>query len=327
MKKGYVCLGLFDGMSGLRMAMNDAGLPIKHYFASEVCKPSINVTQARFPDTEQLGDVRDINPRDLWMVEIIGGGSPCQNFSMSGKKMGMVTTTNVEVTTFEQYMKLRSEGFEFVGQSYLFWEFIRIYNGIKDVRQEMGLSEPKFLLENVKMDKKWAKVITDALGVEPIVIDSGLLTAQARYRIYWTNIQGVKVPEDKGITLGDVIPGAICGVGFRGKKKDWKDKTEKVRYPMTIRPDLKSNTVVTSLGSRNLETGKSYGTGFYHTTKGEVKKLTVEEIEILQGLEKGYTNVAGVSQTARIKMIGNGWTIPVISHFLKNLKKDRELTK
>lgn len=325
MKKGYNCLSLFDGISCLQIAMEEAGVPINRYYASEIHQPSINVTQARFPNTGQIGDVRGINPEDFWDVDIISGGSPCQNFSMCGKRNGMTTKTKIEVTTFEQFMELR-DNFEFEGQSYLFWEFVRVYRGIKAIREKKGLPEPIFFLENVKMDKKWKKIITEALGVEPIYFDSALVSAQARWRDYWTNIKNVVLPQDMGITLGDVIPGAICGVGFRGKKKNWSDKTEKVRYPMTVRRDLKSNTVVTSLGSRNEETGKSYGTGFYHTTKGEVKKLTVEQIEVLQGLKEGHTNVAGVSKTARIKMIGNGWTIPVITHFLKNLKKDGQLT-
>lgn len=120
----------------------------------------------------------------------------CQNFSFSGKKQGMITKEKIEVTTLEQYLELKEQGFEFEGQSYLFWEFVRLLKEIK----------PKwFLLENVRMAKKWRDVITNALEVEPIEINSALVSAQNRRRLYWTNIPVKGLPKDKGILLKDIL--------------------------------------------------------------------------------------------------------------------------
>jgi hypothetical protein len=125
-----------------------------------------------------------------------------------------------------------------------------------------------------------------------------------------------------GIKLNDVIKDAVNGVGFRGRKVDgqWT-------YPKTVRNDNKSNCLVTILGSQSKKDGKCYGTGFYQDKKGNVKQLTIEQAEILQGLEEGYTNVEGVSNTARIKMIGNGWSIPVTGRIFQYLKKENKILK
>jgi DNA (cytosine-5)-methyltransferase 3A len=231
----------------------------------------------------------------------------------------MVTKTNVEIRTLEQYLKLKNEGFEFKGQSYLFWEFVRLYREISSLQREMGLPETKFLLENVKMAKKWQNILSAAVGVEPVVFDAALVSAQSRVRLFWTNIAKIDVPEDMNIKLGDVIQDAVGGSGFRGRKVNGDDDYS---YPQTFRQDNKSNCLVTSLGCITKEKGEKFGTGFYTTNKNETKLLTVEQCEILQGLEEGYTNVDGVSKTARIKMIGNGWSIYVTGRIMSYLKKD-----
>ena len=322
-RKEISMLNVFAGLGGGRLSAINAGLKVKTDYFSEVDKYAIKVYQKRFPDAILVGDVRQLKAIDFIHVNIITGGSPCQNFSMMGRKKGMITKTNVEVTSLKMYMKLKKEGFEFEGQSYLFWEFVRLYQEIKELQIKMGLPVLDFLLENVKMTPKWAKIISDTLGVEPILIDAALVSAQSRKRLFWTSLKGVTLPEDKNIKLGDVIKGATSGCAYRGRdKNNYKQDIREYFYPLDIRNDFKSNTVLTSLGNTGQRSGngKLYGNGFYFTKKGDIKRFEVSHIEVLQCLEKGWTNVKGVSNTQRIKMIGNAWCIGVTSHIMKFYK-------
>jgi len=290
-------LSLFDGISGMQLSLKKAGIKIDNYYASEVEDSAIKITMKNFPNTIQLGDVRNITRQDLPKIWMISAGSPCQNFSMAGNRKGMVTKENIEVTTLKQYLKLKKEKFEFEGQSYLFWEFIRLLKELK----------PKyFLLENVKMSPKWAYVISRETGVVPYKINSSLLTAQNRERWYWTNFPDVTIPKDKNVLLSDVIPGAITGGGIRGQIKG--KKYERV---LTFRKDRKANCIVTENGNTALILMKNL----------KKRNLTLPEAEILQTLPKNYTKVKGLSDSKRYKGIGNGWTIDVIVHLLKPIKK------
>ena len=171
--KPQVVLSLFDGMSCGQIALNRLGIPIKTYYASEVDPYPIKVTQANYPDTIQLGDVCDAKAADLPKIDILLAGSPCTGFSFAGKQLAFNDP-----------------------QSVLFFEFVRLLKEIK----------PKwFLLENVKMKKEYLNVITEHVGVEPIFINSALLSAQNRQRWYWTNIPGIEQPEDKKIVLRDIL--------------------------------------------------------------------------------------------------------------------------
>ena len=193
-------LSLFDGMSCGQIALNKAGIEYENYFASEIEKAPIQVTQHNFPNTIQLGDCRNVQSNNLPKIDLLIGGSPCQSFSFAGKMKGMSTKDEIEITTLEQYLKLKEEGFEFEGQSYLFWEFVRLYKELK----------PKyFLLENVRMKEHWKKVITETLWVEPILIDSKLVSAQDRKRLYWTNIPNIIQPNDKNLALKDVLEDVV----------------------------------------------------------------------------------------------------------------------
>lgn len=189
-------LSLFDGMSCGQIALNRLNLRVSEYFASEVDKYAIQVASKNFPNTKHVGDVRLLESSDFNGIDLLIGGSPCQNFSFSGSRAGMTTKENLEVTTLEQYLQLKDEGFEFNGQSYLFWEYVRLLKQVK----------PKyFILENVNMSSKWKNIITEVLGVEPIKIQSSLVSAQSRTRLYWTNIPNVTQPTDKGLKLGSVV--------------------------------------------------------------------------------------------------------------------------
>lgn len=266
---GLNVLSLFDGMSCGRLALERAGLDVEMYFSSEVDKYAIQVADANYPVDKwtRLGDVREVDTSIFPEIDLLIGGSPCQSFSFAGKRKGMSTKCDIEITTLEQYMALREEGFEFQGQSYLFWEYMRILRDLK----------PKyFLLENVVMTKKWERVLSDAIGVEPIMINSALLSAQNRKRLYWTNIPNVTQPEDLGLVLNDILEdGEGLGATMRGryivdgKRQDHKMKTAGLTTQrLEIRDDGKTNALTTvqkdtlvALKPQRVTTIKSGGQG------------------------------------------------------------------
>ena len=166
-------LSLFDGISCGQIALERAGIKVDNYFASEIDKYAIKVTQKNYPNTIQLGDVCNIKCNELPKIDLLIGGSPCQGFSFAGKQLNFNDP-----------------------RSKLFFEFVRILKEVK----------PKyFLLENVKMKKEYQNVISEHLGVEPIEINSALVSAQDRKRLYWTNIPNINKPDDKGILLSDIL--------------------------------------------------------------------------------------------------------------------------
>ena len=205
-------LSLFDGMSCGQQALERNGIKVDNYFASEIDKYAITVTMANYPNTKQLGSVVDVDGYSLPKIDLLIGGSPCQSFSFAGKRKGMSTKDEQEILTLEHYLQLKKEGFEFEGQSYLFWEYMRLLNECK----------PKyFILENVMMGEKWEKILSKAIGVNPIMINSSLLSAQNRQRLYWTNIglepaglfgypqSTIEQPKDKGIVLKDILQNEV----------------------------------------------------------------------------------------------------------------------
>jgi DNA (cytosine-5)-methyltransferase 3A len=323
MKKGEILLSPFGGYGGFRLSVENAGFKVIKEYYSEICPNASNVMEYHFPDAIHVGDVSKLKSKDFLDVTNLGGGSPCQNFSMMGKRQGL-KSKKIEVVKYEQYLELKEDGFEFEGQSWLVWEYIRLQKEISKLQKKNGLPVLNFMLENVKMIPKWRDVISDALETDPIMINSSLLTAQNRERYYWTDYGYIQYPEDLKIFIGDVINGAKSGAAYRGIIN--KDGTE-YSYPVKIRKDKKSNTLVTKFGNINKTNGKRFGTGFYEDKKGNIKLLTPEQGEILQGLSKGYTNVEGISQTAREKMIGNGWSIPTTTYILKQLKKNKNARK
>ena len=209
-------LSLFDGMSCGQIALRDLGIPIEVYYASEIDKFAIQQTQLNFPDTVQLGDVRNIDVDKLCdevgEFDLLLAGFPCTDLSLAGTRRGMSTTTKEKVTSLSQYIDLKDAGFEFAGQSYLFWEFVRIF-------QRLRVSLPKllFLLENVEVGKEWDAVISNTLGIHGVHINSALVSAQNRKRIYWSNIRvreeglfgyrytDIPQPADRGIILKDIL--------------------------------------------------------------------------------------------------------------------------
>jgi DNA (cytosine-5)-methyltransferase 3A len=208
-------------MSCGQQALERAGIKVDKYFASEIDKYAIQVTMANYPDTIQLGSVVDVDGYALPKIDLLIGGSPCQSFSFAGKRKGMATTDEQEILTLEHYLQLKADGFEFQGQSYLFWEFMRLLYEVK----------PKyFLLENVEMGEKWERVLTQAIGVNALHINSALVSAQNRKRIYFTNIgmeaaglfgyqvSIIQKPKDRKILLKDILESEVDEKYFLSEK-------------------------------------------------------------------------------------------------------------
>lgn len=205
-------LSLFDGMSCGQIALKRLGIQSEKYYASEIDKHAIRQTQLNFPDTIQLGDVTQIDVRQLDSIDLLIGGSPCQSFSFAGKRAGMSTIDKREIHTLEHYLELKHEGFLFEGESYLFWEYMRILTDIRKYNPDV-----LFLLENVEMGKKWERVLSEAIGIFGVHINSALVSAQNRTRIYWTNIRTKNIglfgelhsdipqPKDREIYLRNIV--------------------------------------------------------------------------------------------------------------------------
>ena len=284
--KSINVLSLFDGMSCGQIALNKLGIKYDNYFASEIDKFAISVTKKNYPDTIHLGDVRDVKGENLPKIDLLFGGSPCQSFSNAGK----------------------GEGFE--GSSGIFWEYVRVLREVK----------PKyFMLENVKMKKEWQDIISKELGVEPIAINSSLLSGQNRPRLYWTNIPGIEQPEDKGIKLRDILeddslvdkqhlltPKAMTYMdGLRNGRQRWE------YHKNTL--DGKAACIVASFYKLS-----GLGVLDYRDSGKPCRRLTPLECERLQTVPDNYTD--SVSKTQRYKMIGNGWTVDVIAHIFSYMK-------
>lgn len=209
-------LSLFDGHSGCQIALKELGIIPKKYFASEIDKHAIKATMQNFPNTIQLGSVVDIDVSKLPKIDLLSGGSPCQSFSFAGKRKGMSTVCEIEILTLEHYLQLKSEGYEFEGQSYLFWEYMRVLTELKKVNPDI-----LFLLENVEMGKKWEGVLSKAIGINGLHINSALVSAQNRERIYWLNwhtkkdglfgyeYPNIPQPKDRGIFLKDILEAEV----------------------------------------------------------------------------------------------------------------------
>jgi site-specific DNA-cytosine methylase len=262
-------------MSCGQIALNKVGIKYDNYYASEIDVHAIKVTQHNYPNTIQLGDIHNIKGSDLPKIDLCFGGSPCQSFSSAGNRTG------------------------FDGKSGLFWEFVRVLNEV----------QPKyFLLENVKMKKEWEDIITKEMGVEPIRINSNLVSAQNRERLYWTNIPNITQPENKNIKLSDVL----TDDNFRTIPKcfynKWGTKERINKNPNWVKNE-KSNCLTT----KNCHTNQY----LFNEDKTLCRLLNPTEFERLQTIPEGYTSV--VSNTERYKMIGNGWTVDVISFIFEQI--------
>lgn len=314
-------LSLFDGMACGEIALERAGFEVENYYASEIDKHAMQVAKNNYPDIRHIGDVRNLtyfNGR-LWRgnwdedsqsvalniydaelihdghIDLVIGGSPCQSFSQSGKMNGFDDP-----------------------RGKLFWHFVRLWRQIHSENPKA-----KFLLENVKMKKAWVQVITEALGVEPIEINSALVSAQNRKRLYWTNIEGVEHPDDKGITLQDIAEdGApIKACAIRGRYN--KDGSTSQRLESSCSNKANALTTVKKdsmacISYRSLVSSFDPDIKYENQNGALYRHFTDTEREVLQTLPVGYTDGAKY----RHKMIGNGWTVDVIAHILKYMKDE-----
>lgn len=298
-------LSLFDGMSCGRLALERAGIKVYNYFSSEIDTYCIKVADKNWPRDakNRLGDVCKINAKELPKIDLLIAGSPCQGFSFAGKQLAFDDP-----------------------RSKLFFEFVMLKN---------ELTPKYFLLENVRMKKEFQDVISEHLGVEPICINSALVSAQNRVRYYWTNIPGVSQPPDLGIKLQDILENghsdrlkSFCIDANYYKGGNIDNYLKKNRRQLVFDKPIvfekphgankggcknreKFNTLrVCTSGNYALYTG----TGF--------RKLTPIECERLQTVPDNYTD--GVSNSQRYKMLGNGWTVDVIAHILSYLTKEHK---
>jgi len=324
MQEGITVLSLFDGMSCGQIALERAGIKVKQYFASEIDKYAIKITQKNYPSTIQIGDVSKVHYKDgilytdageynIGKIDLLIGGSPCQSFSNLG------------------------DGSGFDGKSGLFFEYLRLRNEVT----------PKyFLLENVKMKKQWLTKIDEYMGTKGVLINSSLVSAQSRGRYYWTNVP-FTVPEDKGITLSDIISKEVPDKYYLSEKaKKYIVSKDRLKKALTNVNGDKSSTLLARYTGLNgtflcvdcngrLDHEKAgtlvarYGKGVSsfggdtfvldaeNLNDYRIRKFTPEECESLQTVPLMYTS--GVADTHRYKMIGNGWTVDVIAHIFKGL--------
>ena len=337
-------LSLFDGMSCGQITLDQLGIKFDgvndKYFASEIKQNAIKVTQHNYPDTIQLGDVTKLNGYMLPKIDLLIGGSPCQDLSLANKD------------------RLGLKG----SKSSLFWEYVRLLKELK----------PKyFMLENVEMPTNDLQTITEILGVNPVNINSSLVSAQQRNRYYWTNIPGDEInlfgetiisqPKDKKIKLKDVLEYGFTDVE-KSKCLKTKEGSSEANYKSTLHRYLTTGMIdiifkddktflrvkeatkigfvdignkeavdLTYLKSKTRRGRKKdeksnclmINNEYFVFEDGDIRFFTQTELERLQTVPKGYTSCLNKKQAWDV--LGDGWTIDVIKHIFKNLKNDKEL--
>ena len=287
-------LSLFDGMSCGQIALDRIGVKYDNYFASEIDKHSIKVTQSNYSKTIQIGDIRNIKAVDLPKIDLLIGGSPCQGFSFAGKQLN-----------FEDE------------RSKLFFEFIRL---LKE------LNPTYFLLENVRMKEEYQNVISSLLNVKPIVINSALMSAQNRVRYYWTNIKGVTQPTDKKIKLSDILQSdnfktsnkaTILGrrINSRGVREDYNKSIPLVQCLEVRASNREKSNCLTTVAKDTVLTPLPIGRHIdVYGKKLLYRNYTAIERLRLQNIDDDYCN--GLSLNQVVKMTGNSFTVDVIAHIL-----------
>lgn len=311
-------LSLFDGISCGRVALERAEIPVTNYYASEIDKYAIQVSQKNYPDIIRLGD---INEWENWQIEwssidLILAGSPCQGFSFAGKQKA-----------FDDK------------RSALFFRFAEILAHVQSINPDV-----KFLLENVRMKMEYQNVITSVVGVEPIMIDSALVSAQRRKRLYWCNWD-VEQPNDRGVLLRGILQTDLCSSIFQIPRGKNRGGIHENKCPTITSNSWEQNNLVCSQGwvnwwnkNKEYQTSKKYSFicngkqkaitltarqyaswngNFLQLGDNKFRKLTPIECERLQTLSDNFT--AGISNSQRYKCLGNGWTVDVIAHILKSI--------
>jgi DNA (cytosine-5)-methyltransferase 3A len=275
------------------VALERSNIKVDTYFASEIELAAMKISENNYPDTVQIGDVTKVDGKKYIGIDMLIGGSPCQGLSRAKTDRQNLNDS----------------------RSRLFYEYVRILNE----------SNPKyFLLENVKMDKDSEDEFTKLLGVSPIEINSALVSAQNRIRLYWTNIPNVILPQDKGIIIRDILEEVPCEL-FQDKRiEETKIKTKnyykwdisgKGYYSQQDRAYFKDGKMCCVPKSQvKSKVNVVESDGIY-------RRLSPIEIERLQTLDDDYTLCEGVSNTKRYEAVGNGWTVDVIAHIFSSIHK------
>lgn len=280
-------LSLFDGMSCGQLALHKAGIAYDNYYASEIKPIAIKVTKNNFPNTIHIGDVTKIDLSTLPKIDLLIGGSPCQDFSQ---------------------MKAQGKGLE-GDKSKLFYEYLRVLKEIK----------PKyFLLENVRMKKDSEQQLNEYLGIKGLHINSELVSYQKRPRIYWTNISNASIPHDRNINFQDhkETNYDICKQyklnNTPSRIKMWNNGQKRGSELKSCANITNSNKVycLTRKQDRSPNSGLIEFDDF-------CRFLTRQELEKAQTVPVGYTNSVSYNQAQ--DLLGDGWTIEVIAHLFQGL--------
>jgi site-specific DNA-cytosine methylase len=275
-------LSLFDGISCGRVALERAGIDVEEYVAYEIDDSAVKVSRANYPDIIHKGDVTKADFKEYEGFDLLIGGSPCTYWSIARAGNGRETSTGLGFDLFMQYHRALTE------------------------------AKPKYFLyeNNQSISPIIRDMISEMLGVKPIMINSNLVSAQNRKRLYWTNIPNVSQPEDKHIVLSDII---------KFDHDDWRPVGKWTSKIWGNKPKLEHLNILSKTDkSHTLTTSKSHPLNYYlNDDKTQYSNLSINEWELLQTLPIDYTN--GISQTDRYRSVGNGWTVDVIAHILKNL--------
>lgn len=313
-------LSLFDGISCGMVALERAGIKVEQYFSSEIDENAIAISKQNHEGIVQLGDITKWREWKLPKIDLVIGGSPCQGFSRAGKCLNFNDPRSV-----------------------LFLEYLYILNSIRKQNPDV-----LFLLENVKMKNEWRDVISELLNVQPIEINSSLVSGQNRSRLYWTNIPGVELPQDKGIKLIDILERQPVdesfihseGIAFDPSISEASRNLVKcVDGEIRVQQTVKCGYIVANDGdgiNLSFPTSKSRrgrvikqksstvdcACNICVLHEGTIRRFTVKELERLQTLPDGYTQ--GASKSVAQKAIGNGWTVDVIAHIFKHIPISKE---
>ena len=277
-------LSLFDGMSCGQIALERAGIKVDNYYASEIKPHAIQITQHNYPNTIQVGDVTKLSSANLQKIDLLIGGSPCQDFSRAN---------------------INQKGLE-GEKSGLFYEYVRL---LKE------LNPKYFLLENVRMKKEYQHVISKELGVEPIRINSSLVSGVLRDRFYWTNIPFDKNIEDKSIKLSEIID-----EGYVDREKGMcllESYSRPLKTPSKIaRRYFKYG--FWQVIFKDEQTYNKLRNDYNLAVEGDVRYMNQSEMETAQTVPIGYTKILDRNKAACL--LGDGWTVDVIAHIFKGLK-------
>lgn len=277
---GLSVLALFDGIGSGKVALDRKRMSTDRYLSSEIDEKANIVNGSNHKGYNNLGDIRSIDGKALGKIDLLIGGSPCQSFSIAGDGAGFADHRG---DLLHEYVRLLEE------------------------------TRPKyFLLENVCMTKENQDTVSSLLGTEPYILDSSLWSAQKRIRCYWTNIQLKPIPKQNSMVIGNIMED--CPLV--------EERYLKLVQTGTIKKGGQGDRIYSPYGKSITLSSSSGGTAgpgnLLVGSPGSWRKLTPVEAERLQTLPDGYTRAVAPNQ--RHRLIGNGWTINVISHLLSGIQ-------